>query len=112
MRRLTQDQRAQAIEFHEAGMSYRKIARQLGCKSDATIRMLFVAKKPKPIATTPRKVPAKQKPPVTKSVLVYHVRTSSSVPMRRRYQYPPLTHTPTRNELYIMLHQAVKNTQC
>jgi hypothetical protein len=109
---LTDHQRRQAFELHVNGMSYRKIARELGCPSDSTIRALFIPRKPKPIETTPRKPPAKQKSPVTKSVLVYHVRISSSVPMRRRYQYPPLTHTPTRDELYAMLHEAVRNTQC
>jgi transposase len=86
---LTDHQRRQAFELHATGMSYRKIARQLGCKSDSTIRLLFVPKKP--IApTTPRKMSPKQKSPVTKSVLVFHVRTSStSVPMRRRFNYDP-----------------------
>jgi transposase-like protein len=108
--RLTQDQRAQAFELHASGMSYHKIARELGC-SDSTVRQLFKPrKKPKPVATT---MPAKIKPkPKTPSVLIHHVRTSSSVPMRRRILYPPLTHSPSRNELIAMLHQAVKNTRC
>jgi hypothetical protein len=106
---LTQDQRRKAIELHAAGgMSYRRIAREVGCSCDGTIRAMFVPKKPKPIPTTPRKMPAKQKFPVTKSVLVYHVRTSStSVPMRCRHYFPPLDHIPTRNELLAMLHDAV-----
>jgi hypothetical protein len=108
---LTDLQRRQTIELHASGMSYRKIARELGCPSDSTIRMLFIPKKPKPIPITPRKIPAKQKTPVTKSVLVYHVRTSStSVPMRRRFNYPILNHTPTRDEMNGWLGEAVRNT--
>jgi transposase len=110
---MSDQQRRQAIELHASGMSYRKIARELGCKSDSTIRMLFIPKKPKPIPTTPRKMPAKQKSPVTKSVLVHRVRFSStSVPMRPRYQHPLLNHIPTRDELYAMLREAVRNTRC
>jgi hypothetical protein len=113
MPHLTEHQKQQAREMHSAGMSYRAIARQLRCPSDSTVRALFIPKKSKPIPTTPRKLPPPPKPPVTKSVLVHHVRTSStSVPMRRRHDYPPLNHTPSRTELYAMLHQAVRNTRC
>ena len=104
---LTDYHRQQAFELHATGMSYRKIARALGYKSDSTIRALFVPKKPKPIATT---LPAKPKLKSSKTPSVlHHVR---SVPMLRRRQHPPLDHIPTKDELYAILHQAVKNTQC
>jgi hypothetical protein len=58
-------------------------------------------------------MPAKQKSAVTKSVLVHRARFSStSVPMRRHHDYPPLDHEPSKPELNLMLHQAVRNTRC
>src|SRR5258707_10928563 len=79
---LTPHQRKQAFELHATGMSYRQIARELGYKSDSTIRALFVPKKPKPVAPT---LPAKKTKPKTPSVLVHRVITSStSVPMMKR----------------------------
>jgi len=107
---LTPHQRAQAIELHATGMSIRKIACELGCKSDSTIRKLFIPpKKPKPVVAPT--LPAKKTKPKTPSVLVHHIITSStSVPMRRRHYSHPLNYTPTRNELLEILHDAVVNT--
>src|SRR5258705_13731238 len=89
---LTPHQRKQAFELHATGMSYRQIARELGYKSDSTIRALFVPKKPKPVAAT---LPAKKTKPKTPSVLIHRVRASStsSVPIRRRNVFPSLNHT-------------------
>jgi hypothetical protein len=111
---LTDHQKQQARQMHTTGMSYRAIAREIGCPSDSTVRALFVVKKKrKPVAAT---IPAKPKikpKPKTPSVLIHRVRFSStSVPMRRRYQYPPLDHEPSKPELYLMLVIAVRNTQC
>jgi hypothetical protein len=100
---MTDAQRTKAIELRKTGLSYEKIAKQIGASDSATWK-LFHPKPPKPKPPPP--------PVIVKPKLLPSRPLRSSCPSPK-YFNPDLFSNqpqPTKTELRIMLHDAVVAT--
>jgi hypothetical protein len=102
---LTDEQATLAKQLRAGGMSYERIAKQIGISESASWKHFNPRpRNPKPPPPKPRPPPASLLPPPT----LYH----GSIPIQRHVTFSERNSPqPTRNEMYASLRTAVLNTR-
>jgi transposase-like protein len=110
---MTDEQKAQAIQFRSEGISYVRIAAKIGTSESAAfkfLKSLLAPPTPKPDAPiTKAAKPSKPKATLASYLPPHEFHHVASCPMRRRSMLLE-RRTYTRSELTLMLEEAVRNT--